>query len=270
MESRKYLFLDLAYIFPLSLFFLVFGLGRGSLASWDEAIYATVAKEIIRSGDWFRLTSQGGLWFDKPPLAIWATAFFYQIFGIGEFSARLFSGLCGVGAVVITYFIGRELFGRWMGFLGAMVLLSSMHFFRFARFGMMDAPLVFFEALSLYFFWLGQEKNRYLIFSGIALGLALMTKGFAALLILPVVWIYCFWARRLSVITRSSYWIGLMIAAGIALPWNLYELLNYRSEFMSGVVIKHLVLRTTQALEGHVGGTYFYIRTIFRKVPIII
>ena len=244
---------------------MLYRLGSGSLASWDEAIYASVAKEALRSGDWLHLTLNGALWFDKPPLAIWVTAFFYKIFGINEFSARLFSGLCGAGTVLVTYFLGRQLLNRWTALLGALVLLTSSHFIRFARFGMMDAPVTFFMSLALYFFWMGQNRNRYLIFSGVAIGLAVMTKGFTAFLVFPVIWIYCLWTSRLSVLARSSYWVGVMVAVLIALPWHLYELWGHRSAFMNDVVVRHLFDRTTTSLDGHTGGLFFYMRVLVNK-----
>ncbi len=196
---------------------------------------------------------------------MWITAFFYRIFGVGEFAARLFSALCGVGSVMLTYLIGRRLLSRWAGFLGALVLLSSSHFIRFARFGMLDAPLTFFLSLTLYLFWLGRHRNRYLIFSGIALGVAFMIKGFAAFLVFPVIIVYALWAGEREILTRSSYWIGVMIAVAIALPWNAYEMITNQNAFMKDVVIKHLFSRTTTALEGHAGNAYFYIRTLINK-----
>ena len=262
---QKHTARDLAFLAPLSLFFLLYRLGSGSLASWDEAIYASVAKEAALSGDWLRLTLNGSLWFDKPPLAIWMTAVFYKLFGVHEFSARLFSALCGVGCVLVTYLIGRQLLNRWTALLGALVLLSSSHFLRFARFGQMEAPLTFFMTLAFYFFWKGHFKNRYLIFSGVAIGLAVMTKGFAALLLFPVIWLYCLCSGRLSILTRSSYWIGVMIAVAIALPWHLVELMRYHAPFMQDVVMRHLVTRTSTPLEGHAGNLYFYIRVLVNK-----
>jgi 4-amino-4-deoxy-L-arabinose transferase-like glycosyltransferase len=265
LKTHKRFLQDFFFLFFLSSFFFLFDLGRGSLASWDEAIYATVAKEIIGSGDWFRLTLGGDAWSDKPPLCIWMTAFFYKLFGVGEFSARLFSALCGIGTVIVTYLFGSKLFGRWVGLWGALVLVSSSHYIHFARFAMMDAPFTFFLTLSLYLFWLGRERNRYLIFSGIAIGLAVMAKGFAAFFIFPIVWIYCLWAGEQEVLGRSSYWIGLMIAALIALPWNIYEMLSHQKLFMTDVVTRHLLARTFTALDGHGGNFYFYIRTVINK-----
>jgi 4-amino-4-deoxy-L-arabinose transferase-like glycosyltransferase len=265
VKSASLRSLDLAFIAVLSSFYFLFHLNKGSLASWDEALYASVAKEIVQSGDWFQLRFGGMLWFDKPPLAIWVTALFYKWFGINEFTARAFSALCGAGTVLVTYFLGRRLFGAWTGFLSAFVLLSSSHFLKISRFGMLDAPLTFFLTTALYFFWRGHERNRYLIFSGVFLGLAIMTKGFAAFMVLPVMWVYCWLAGETGVLTRSSYWIGLVIAVLIALPWHVYEMTVHHDSFVRDVVVKHLFTRTTHAIEGHAGNFYFYIRTMVNK-----
>ena len=77
--SKDNPFLDLVYLFCLSGFFLLYHLGNGSLASWDEAFYAQVSKEMFLSGHWFKLTWYQMPWADKPPLAIWATVFFYKL-----------------------------------------------------------------------------------------------------------------------------------------------------------------------------------------------
>lgn len=259
--------MDFFMLAALSSFFLLFRLGDGSLASWDEAIYASVAKELYRNGQWFKLTLGGAPWFDKPPLAIWATALSYRIFGVNEFSARFFSAVCGTGTVLVTYLLGKRIFGRWVGFLGAAVLLSSSHFIRFSRFGMLDAPLTFFLTLSFYFFWLAVESGRtkHFIFSGIAAALAILTKSFAAFLIFPIQWIYAVWAGERYLLKRRSSWLGFAIAMGVFLAWSFLGLFMDRANFIQDGLWTHLVLRTTQPLDGHAGNAYFYIRTLINK-----
>lgn len=256
---------DFIYLFCLSAIFLLVRLGYGSLASWDEALYAASARDLLTSHNWFELTLGGLPWFDKPPLAMWITAISYKLFGVNEFSARLFSALCGIGTVMITYLFGSRLFSRWIGFLSALVLLSSSHFLHFARFGQLDSALTFFTAAALYFFWMGREKNRYFIFSGIALGLAVMTKGFAGFFTVFICWIYVLWSGEIYLFGRPNYWIGLMVAAGVALPWHLYQIAMHQNVFMIDVVKKHLFSRTMTALDGHVGNYYYYIRTLVNK-----
>ena len=264
-SSQKHTTQDLLYLVPLTLFFLFFKLGYGSLASWDEAIYASVAKGILQSGDWLTLRLNGDLWLEKPPLAIWATAFFYKMMGVSEFSARFFSALCAAGCVLATYWVGRHLLDRWAGLLGALVLLSSSDFLIYSRFGMLDAPFLLFLLLTLGFFWLGQNRNRYLIYSGMTLGLAFLTKGFAAFLVFPVIWAYCLFANKMEVLGRSSYWIGVMLGAVIALPWHLTQLLMHHTSVTSDAFSWKFMMTPFQALDAPSDLWYFYIRVLVNK-----
>ena len=63
-----------------------FQLGSPRLDSWDEAIYAQVAKEMVSSGDWITPHWNQQEFFQKPPLLIWLTALLFKVFGISEFT----------------------------------------------------------------------------------------------------------------------------------------------------------------------------------------
>src|SRR5829696_3614120 len=93
----------------LAAFMLLWGLGQSSLRDFDEAIYAQVSKEIVQSGDWLTLRWEYKPWFDKPPLSMWVTAAFYQLFGINELWSRAASAFAGIGLIIITYLIGELL-----------------------------------------------------------------------------------------------------------------------------------------------------------------
>lgn len=259
--SRRFL---IFFLVALSSFVLFFQLGHGSLTSWDEAIYGTIAREMLRSGDWLRPTFQSNLWLEKPPLCIWAITFLYHMFGINEFTVRFFSAACGFGTILITYLIGSKLFSPWIGFLSGMFLVTSKHFPKRARLGVMDAPLVFFMSLALLFFWLGRKKKIYFIFFGISLGLAFMIKGGAAFFVLPITWIYCWWANELFILKKPFYWLGILICAAVALPWNLYEILVYPQVY--GIdLYTQIFRRITEAYEGHQGGFGYYFEVISSK-----
>src|ERR1051325_5322266 len=113
---------------------LLWKLGAGSLAAWDEAIYAQVSKEIALSGDWLTLRWEYQPWFEKPPLFMWMTALFYRLFGVSEFWARLPSALSGIALVVVTYSIGKLTGGRRVGLLAGGLFLTCHHFFSFPPF----------------------------------------------------------------------------------------------------------------------------------------
>lgn len=249
----------------VSAFYLIYDLGAGSIASWEEGVYASVALGILESGDALRLSLNGLPWSEKPPFFIWVTALLFDLFGVNELTARIFSAVCGVGTVLITYLIGCRLFGRWIGYLSALVLISSSHFLRFARFGMPDVPLLFMISLCVYFFLKGEERNRYLVFSGLALGAAVMTKGFWALTVLPAMWLYAAATGRAGLVGRSSYWVGVMLAVCMSLPWHLWEIWLRVSQGGTDYANHLGWVRTHDAFIRERNSPYFHIRTLINK-----
>ena len=171
---------DILILLAIASIILLVNLGAGSLDSWDEAFYAEVSREILQRNDWVNLYWSGEPWSDKPPLYMWVTTFFYKIFGINEFSARLFSAISGMGIVILTYLLGRRIFTREVGFLSAVMMASTYHFIAFAKAGTLDITFTFFLFLSIYFFLLGEDNQRNIVFSFISFSLAFLTKSFGA------------------------------------------------------------------------------------------
>jgi 4-amino-4-deoxy-L-arabinose transferase-like glycosyltransferase len=110
-------------LFSLSAIILLWKLGQRSLEDWDEAIYAQISKEIGQNGDWITLHYGYVPWFHKPPLFIWSTAAFFQLFGVDEFWARAASALSGVALIAIIYLIGKKVYGYWAGVFASLILL---------------------------------------------------------------------------------------------------------------------------------------------------
>ena len=186
MIQAEFRYRDIGILILIAGFVILWNIGTGSLLSWDEAVYAQVSKEILRSNNYVDLTWAGKTWSDKPPLYMWMTVVFYKIFGIGEFAARLFSALCGIGTVIVTYLFALKLYSRRAAFAASLILASTLHFIWASKVGMLDAALTFFISLSLYWFIIGIERKIFLTLSALAFGAAFLTKGFGALLI-PII-----------------------------------------------------------------------------------
>ena len=157
--------------------FCVGGIGTGSLASWDEAYYAIVSREIFRSGDWVHLTFFDTPFYDKPPLYFWATSLFYRVFGVNEFATRLTSGLAGAGVVLAVYALGKRLLDRRAALAGAGILLSSSDFLHYARWGTLDITHLFFFTLAMVFYLDAAGRPSAWIGFWLASAGAVMTKG---------------------------------------------------------------------------------------------
>jgi len=75
----------------------------------DEARYSLIPREMNQTGNYITPHIKNTVYLEKPPLAYWATAISFKIFGENDFSARLFVGLCAWGCILLAYWIGRDL-----------------------------------------------------------------------------------------------------------------------------------------------------------------
>ncbi len=131
---------------------LFMNLGGPRLWDIDEPRNATCAREMMQRGDWVVPTFNQELRTDKPVLLYWGMILAYQVFGVGEFAARFWSALCGVGTVLLTYQLGRRLFAREVGLWAALLITSGLMFVVAARAATPDSVLIFCVTLSLYLF----------------------------------------------------------------------------------------------------------------------
>jgi len=165
---------DLLFLLFISTLFIFYNLGAMTLTTFDEVLYGQSAKEMMLNGVWLTPYLNGEVWFDKPPLYMMVTIFFYKLFGVSEMTARLFSALCGVGSILIIYALGSKLYSRKVGLISAVLLLSSVHFFNYTRLATVDMALSFFILATLYAYCVGGGT---FIIMGFALAGALMTKS---------------------------------------------------------------------------------------------
>lgn len=94
----------------------------------SEGRWAVIAREMMQTGNYFLPTINGQVYFDKPLLSYWAIIPFSWFTGVTESTARLPGVLAGIATVGMVYALGRRLFGRATGFLGGVVLLSTVMF----------------------------------------------------------------------------------------------------------------------------------------------
>ncbi|MDD5195051.1 MAG: glycosyltransferase family 39 protein [Candidatus Omnitrophica bacterium] len=256
---------DIIVLLILSGIILFWNLGSGSLTSWDEGVYAQVAKEMYLSGNWIDLTWRGEPWSDKPPFYMWLTVLFYKLSGVNEFSARAPSAIFGTGTVLLVYALASSLYCRKIAFASSLLLLSTWHFIWSAKMGMLDATFSFFIALSLLFLKFGENKKLYLFLFWLSFTLAFLTKGVGALLIPTIVLAYLFSVKKMALLRQPSFIAGAICSFILLAFWHYFAFLHYRGDFISGYFTKHLFIRTTQTVEGHVGGVFSYFKVLPNK-----
>lgn len=243
--------------------YILGNIGTGSLATWDESVYANIARDTLRTGKWFVLHQGSSPWFDKPPLCIWTTAIFYKIFGVNEFATRLTSACFGVATVLLVYLFVKRMYNKNTALLSALLLLALPHYLRYTKLNSMDSALTFFITLMIFLFWMGQERPVYLILCGISFVFAYLTKGLAAFLGPAIIFLYCFLSGNIRALVKKEFIIGIMFAVLAIGLWHLIQYLLLGQEGLRGVI--YHFKRTVAVVDGHTGGPNFYQKAIFNK-----
>ena len=210
----------LLLLFLTPLFF--FKLGQSSLVSFDEAWYGDIARNIINSRDFINLTWNGNLYIDHPPAGFWVVAISEKIFGESEFGVRFAPAFLGLVSLVVIYFLGKELFNRWVGLSSAIALSSSFWFLFRARSGNLDIILTFFFLLTLLLGVKVSKEKQFLWPFFISLAFLLLTKTLVPFAIIPAL-IIIFWKPKYS--WKEIRWPAAFLV-GILLFWLVNQLLK--------------------------------------------
>ena len=144
------------------------------------------ALEMTRDGHWIIPTLDGQARTKKPPLATWITAL--GILGSKNLAwgARWPSLLMASLTLILVYDLGRQVGGARLGLVAACIAGGSLVVLQFARQASYDTQFAFWVVLTNVFLArivLRDQWRLGCIGAGIALGLALMTKGPPAFLL---------------------------------------------------------------------------------------
>ncbi len=242
----------------------VINLGSGTLWAADEQTYSQWAFHMAKTGDYLTPWAFGGsgIWIAKPPLLMWLMALSYQVLGVSNFTARIWTPLFGALSLILVFYLGQKIYNRNIGFAAAIVLGTFVTFFKFTRAAMTDIPLVCFMLARIYFLLLSEKPQRsklYTALGGVFFGLALMTKQVAALFIPAIIIIYWVATKR-SIRFLFTKRFALFVGIGFLIfaPWVFLMYVSFGSDFTQWFVMYTGVMRTVSPLEGHTGSPLFY------------
>ncbi|MFH8932101.1 ArnT family glycosyltransferase [Streptomyces pristinaespiralis] len=129
----------------------------------------------------------GSITVDKPPAALWPMALSVRIFGLGSWQILVPEVLMGVATVAVLHAAVRRRFTPAAGLLaGAVLALTPVAALMF-RFNNPDALLALLMTVTVYCVLRALEEARttWLVWAGVAVGIAFLTKTLQAFLILP-------------------------------------------------------------------------------------
>ena len=206
---------------------LLWTLGVRTLVPPDEGRYAEMAREMFASGDWVTTRLNGIKYFEKPPLQTWMNALSFTLFGLGDWQARLWTGLCGLLGVVLTGVAGTRVFGARIGFYAALVLGSSFYWVACSQIDSLDMGLSGMMTVALCALLIAQrddasesERRNWMLVCWAGMALSVLSKGLIGL-VLPggVLVFYTIFSRDWAIWKRLHLVKGLLLFFLIATPW---------------------------------------------------
>lgn len=167
----------------LAFVILFMNLGKGDLSGYDDAFHAVQGRTMLYSGNYLTVTFNGIHNPEFPPLFYWFEAASMKLWGVNDFAAKFPSALLGFGTIVAVYFIARQLTGQvQVALISMAALMSTKYFMKYATHAMTDVPFAFFVTLSVLFCVIARNRPVFFLASGLAVGLAMLTRPFVGVL----------------------------------------------------------------------------------------
>jgi len=179
IRYKSSILLILILVFALALRLIFFS----GIDSSDSLAYTKFAYNLNKG----QLTLDGGHSAFRLGI-LFPVSILYSIFGVNEFSSNILILIISLSSIILMYKFGKLLFNEKTGLMGAFLLSFFPLDVVFSTKLMTDLPAAFFVALSVYFFLKSEKLNKslrsnlYLIFSGLFLGIAYLTKELSLLI----------------------------------------------------------------------------------------
>lgn len=239
-----------------ALFFLPF-LGGVHLFDWDEINFAECAREMVETGNYLQVQMDYQPFWEKPPLFFWMQAAAMQVFGVGEYAARFPNAICGIITLLLLYRIGLQQADRRFAWIWVSLYLGSILPHLYFKSGIIDPWFNLFIFAGLYAITRINSGTRrpwvYAVFAGLLLGLAVLTKGPVAVLLVGLTGlVYALWRGFSKLPSLPILLLLAFVTALVPLLWFGIEIVQNGTWFVEEFIrYQYRLFSTPDA--GHAG-----------------
>ena len=252
------------FIMPLALYIALSHLMP--LIEPDESRYFEISDNMVDSGDYIMPRLAGVIYLEKPPLSYWASALIFKLFGETDFTTRFYVGICAWACLLLVYFMGSFLHDRITGLYASGMLGTSLFFFIFGNFNILDVPLTFYTCLSI---WAGYrhvtgtvDKKAWLYLLYLSSALAFLTKGLIGVVFpfaILTLWLVLSGQRKRTIALFSP--IGIVLFLAITSPWLILVQQEHK-DFLRFFFIQEHFLRYTTTMHGRDNSILLYLPAV--------
>ena len=220
---------------------------------WDETVYLQHA-EIFFSGrtNFDELSS-------RPPLISILFAFSYFI-KHSVISASVITALLGALGVLFIFLVGRKLYNEKVGILAALILTFTPYIIQNSNYLLTDVPVSTLLIISFYFA-LFREKKLMIFLSGLFLGLSILMKFDAVLMILVFLVYFYLYRKELNRNKLILFILGFFIVMFPYFIWCQVKFGNFLEPFFTG---------QRAAINAKMGPILFYILNLNKVFTFLI
>jgi 4-amino-4-deoxy-L-arabinose transferase-like glycosyltransferase len=247
-------------------------LGAIGFVGPDEPRYAWIARDMAETGDWVTPRLYGKPWFEKPPLFYWGAAVSFKLFGVSEAAARLPSAISALLATLSLAWLALRLYGaetaRWL----LLLLPTTVGMIGFSHAAATDMPFsgMLTGAMVCAAVVIGLTRDEKtpilprtpwlsLILFGLFLGLAVLAKGPAAIILSGgAIFFWALFTKRWRDAFRLFHPAAIAAFCLTALPW--YILCARRNpDFFRIFIIEHNFKRFLTPEFQHIQPFWYYV-----------
>lgn len=251
-------------------------LGAIGFVGPDEPRYAWIARDMAETGDWVTPRLYGKPWFEKPPLYYWGAALCFKVFGVSESAARLPSAISALLATLALAWLAWRLYGgetaRWL----LLLLPTTVGMIGFSHAAATDMPFtgmltIAIVCAAIVLRLAPDEEGRAspaptnpaipwiaLILFGIFLGLAVLAKGPAAIILSGgAVFFWAIFTKRWRDAFRLLHPATIAAFCLTALPWYIV-CARRNPDFFRVFIIEHNFKRFLTPEFQHIQPFWYY------------
>ena len=251
-------------------------LGAIGFVGPDEPRYAWIARDMAETGDWVTPRLYGKPWFEKPPLYYWAAALCFKVFGVTETAARLPSSISALLATLALAWLAWRLYGgetaRWL----LLLLPTTVGMIGFSHAAATDMPFtgmltIAMVCAAIVLRLAPDEEGRAspaptnpaipwiaLILFGIFLGLAVLAKGPAAVILSGgAIFFWAIFTKRWRDAFRLLHPATIAAFCLTALPWYIV-CARRNPDFFRIFIIEHNFKRFLTPEFQHIQPFWYY------------
>ena len=230
---------------------------RSTLWDRDEPRFARAVVEMTESGNYMVPTLNGKMWPDKPIFFYWLMSLPVRLLGPTELACRFWAAIGTALTCLLTFFIGRRFMDKKAGLWAMVILASTFMVLGIGTAATSDAVLLPFIVAVMAIFAQSLSSGMRVsgvILMGVALGLAMLTKGPIGLMPVPAIATILWLNRKTETgIWRRAWPIGASLAIGflIFIAWAVPANNATNGEFLRVFIGRHVITRALKPMEHH-------------------